>query len=117
MTNGFYHILHIAGLLSLFIGFGAVLAGDSKKGMKWHGIGLVIMLVAGFGMLAKLGLMKSMPVWVYVKMGVWLVIGFLPVLSKKQVLSRGVVVLIAALLAAFAASLGYPETRLALGFH
>lgn len=111
-----YHVIHIAGLIMLFIGFGALLGGNTKTAMKWHGIGLVIMLVAGFGMLAKLGIMKSMPSWVWIKIGIWLALGALPVLAKKKVLPVGGVVLIAAVLAVFAACLGYPGSRAALGF-
>jgi len=116
MSIAFYHVLHIAGLITLFIGFGAMLGSDSKTAMKWHGIGLLIMILAGFGMLAKLGLMASLPTWVWIKMGVWLALGALPVLAKRQVLPKGVVVLIAVLLAVTAASLGYPVSRAALGF-
>lgn len=115
MSIAFYHVLHLAGLLSLFIGFGALLGSDTKTAMKWHGIGLVIMIVAGFGMLAKLGIMSSMPTWVWIKIGIWLALGALPVLAKRQVLPKGAVVLIAALLAVAAASLGYPLSRAALG--
>ena len=116
MTIVPYHVIHIAGLITLFIGFGALLGANYKSAMKWHGIGLVIMLVAGFGMLAKLGIMKSMPSWVWIKMGIWLALGALPVLAKRKVLPVGVVVLIAAILAVCAASLGYPGSRAALGF-
>ena len=115
MSIAFYHVLHVAGLISLFIGFGAMLGSDSKTAMKWHGIGLVIMLVAGFGMLGKLGLMKSMPTWVWIKMGIWLALGALPVLAKRQVLPKGAVILLAVLLAVAAASLGYPLSRAAWG--
>jgi hypothetical protein len=110
-----YHVLHIAGLITLFLGFGCILGGNYRTGMKWHGIGLLIMLVAGFGMLARLGLMTSLPAWVWIKMGVWLVIGFLPVLAKRQVLPNGIVVLLAVLCAVVAATLGYPVSRAALG--
>lgn len=116
MSIAFYHVLHIAGLLTLFIGFGALLGSNYKAAMKWHGIGLVIMIVAGFGMLGKLGLMKSLPTWSFIKMGIWLAMGALPVLAKRKVLPHGAVVFIAVLLAIFAATLGYPVSRAALGF-
>lgn len=75
--------------------------------MKWHGIGLVISLVSGFGMLAKMGIMGSMPVWVWIKIALWLVLGFLPVLAKRRVLSAPLVVLIAVIVGSVLAYLGY----------
>jgi len=103
-----YHFLHLIGLILVFIGFGGLLSSEgAKKSMKWHGIGLVISFVSGFGMLAKMGIMGSMPVWVWIKIGLWLVLGFLPVLAKRRVLSSQVVVLIAILIGAVLGYLGY----------
>jgi hypothetical protein len=103
-----YHILHLVGLILVFVGFGGLLSSDgARKAMKWHGIGLVVSLVSGFGMLAKMGIMGSMPVWVWIKIALWLVLGFLPVLSKRRVLSAPVVVLIAMVVGAVLAYLGY----------
>lgn len=115
MSPAIYHILHIVGLICVFVGFGALLSQDSyKSAMKWHGIGLLIMLISGFGWLAKVG--KTLPEgaqspytykWVLIKMALWLVLGFLPVLAKRRVLASHVVVLIAVLAGATLAYLGY----------
>lgn len=103
-----YHYLHIVGLILVFIGFGGLLSSEgARKAMKWHGIGLVISLVSGFGMLAKMGIMSAMPVWVWIKIALWLVLGFLPMLAKRRVLSAQVVVLIAIVVGAVLAYLGY----------
>lgn len=103
-----YHFLHLIGLICVFIGFGGLLSSEgARKAMKWHGIGLVISLVSGFGMLAKMGIMGSMPVWVWIKIALWLVLGFLPVLAKRRVLSAPLVVLIAVIVGAVLAYLGY----------
>ena len=103
-----YHFLHLIGLILVFIGFGGLLSSEgAKKSMKWHGIGLIISLVSGFGMLAKMGIMGSMPVWVWIKVALWLVLGFLPVLAKRRVVSPSVVVLIAIVVGAVLAYLGY----------
>lgn len=109
MSLPFYHLLHLVGLIFVFIGFGALLTPDSRRAMKWHGTGLLISLVSGFGMLAKMGIFKSMPTWVWVKIGLWLVLGFLPVLSRRGVLPAGLVVLIAAAIGAGLAWLGYTK--------
>lgn len=110
-----YHFLHLIGLILVFIGFGGLLSSEgAKKSMKWHGIGLIISLVSGFGMLAKYN--KLLPEgapsyytyhWVWVKFALWLVLGFLPVLAKRRVLSPSVVVLIAIGVGAVLAYLGF----------
>lgn len=115
MSLPVYHFLHLIGLIFIFIGFGGLLSSEgAKKAMKWHGIGLVISLVAGFGMLAKMskGLPEGAPSiysqhWVIAKFVLWLVLGFLPVLAKRRVLNASVVVLIAAIIGATLAYLGY----------
>lgn len=108
MSPQTYHILHLLGLIFVFIGFGGLLSSEgAKKAMKWHGIGLVISFISGFGMLQKLGLMSPMPKWVWIKIALWLVLGFLPVLAKRRVIAAPVVVLIAALIGVGLACLGY----------
>lgn len=108
MSLQVYHLLHLIGLILVFVGFGGLLSSEgAKKAMKWHGIGLVISFVSGFGMLAKLGISWPWPVWVWIKFALWLVLGFLPVLAKRRVLSAQVVVLIAIIIGAVLAYLGY----------
>lgn len=115
MTVQTYHFIHLIGLIFVFIGFGGLLSQDgARKAMMWHGIGLVISLVTGFGMLAKYN--KMLPEgaasyysyhWVWAKFALWLVLGFLPVLAKRRVLPAKGVVLIAAIVGACLAGLGY----------
>lgn len=108
MSLQVYHILHLLGLMLVFVGFGSLLSTEgAKSAMKWHGIGLVVSLVSGFGMLAKLGIFKDMPTWVWIKIGLWLVLGFLPVLAKRRVLSAHIVVLLGVLIGVGMAWLGY----------
>jgi hypothetical protein len=107
MSPAFYHIAHLVGFMFVLLGFGALLGEQSRRtAMRLHGIGLVIMLVAGFGLIAKLGLSYSAP-WVIAKMVIWLALGVLPVLSKRGVLSVRGVLVIAVILAGLAASMGY----------
>lgn len=108
MSLPFYHYLHLIGLILVFVGFGGLLSSEgAKKAMMWHGIGLVISLISGFGMLAKLGIMSAMPTWVWVKVSLWLVLGFLPVLAKRRVIAAPVVVLLAVIVGATLAYIGY----------
>jgi hypothetical protein len=72
-----------------------------------HGFGLVLILVGGFGMLARLGLVSGgLPGWIWAKLAVWLVFGALvalpyrrPQLARPVFLTLPVLGLIAALLA------------------
>lgn len=108
MPPHIYHILHLVGVIFLFVGIGSMLSanGNTRTGMKYHGIGLLILLVAGFGLIAKLQLSYTAP-WVIGKMIIWLALGFLPVLAKRRVLQPGVIVLIAIALGGVAAYLGH----------
>ena len=108
MSPVFYHIAHLVGLMFLFIGFGGLASGYSKGAMKFHGIGLVILLVAGFGLIAKLQLSYTAP-FVIAKIVIFLVLGALPSLQKRGKLSGGAVIGVAAVLGALAAYLGYTK--------
>ena len=105
-----YKLLHVVGLLLLFLGMGGQLLGSgagrgrAPKGTAiLHGVGLLAMLVGGFGMMARLGIHWPWPGWLIAKLGVWLAIGALPVLVRRQVLPRGPAWLIVAALGPLAA--------------
>ncbi len=94
MTFEFYKILHLSGLIFLFFGFGGLLvtsyAGVTIKGpakimgFATHGLGLLFLLIGGFGMLAKLGQMGQMPGWVIGKIVIWLFMGVGISLVKRK---------------------------------
>lgn len=94
MSYEFYKILHNIGLFMIFLSLGAYLLNALGKGerqfpgrklvMLTHGIGMTITLVAGFGLLARLGLISGWPLWVYLKLGVWLLIGSLIVIAMRR---------------------------------
>ena len=105
-----YKLMHVVGLLLLFLGMGGQLLGaGSERGQApkatavLHAVGLLAMLVGGFGMMARLGIDWPWPGWLIAKLGVWLAIGALPVLVRRQLLPRGPAWLIAAALGALAA--------------
>jgi hypothetical protein len=99
MSYEFYKVLHLLGMSLVLMSLGAVLLhvinGGSKQSNTWrkgtmitHGVGLLLLLVAGFGMLAKLGIM-GVPAWVAVKLIIWLVLGGLvAVIYKKPALAK-----------------------------
>ena len=59
--------------------------------MIFHGVGMLIVLVGGFGLLAKLKPGGSMfPHWAYIKLGIWLVLGgSVAVIARKQEWAKG----------------------------
>jgi uncharacterized membrane protein SirB2 len=94
MTLQFYKVFHIISIAAVFFALGSSLLAArlslTKETNPWHkataiihGIALVLLLVSGFGMLAKLGILSSFPGWVYGKIAIWLALGYAMVLHKK----------------------------------
>jgi hypothetical protein len=93
MSYQFYKLLHVLGIMLLFFGFGGVLiphlsgynlTGKAKlMAFVTHGIGMLLLLVAGFGLLAKLGL-DGIPGWIYIKLVVWLLLGAGIALARRR---------------------------------
>lgn len=86
MSYGFYKILHLVSIMGLYMALGSMIfhmkAGGNKKFpqkrflMITHGIALLFILIAGFGLLARLQVMQfPWPLWVWLKMAVWLMLG------------------------------------------
>lgn len=84
MSYDFYKMMHFLGIFLVLSALGgqfvqALNGGDPKQspGRRWigmfHGIGLLLVLVAGFGMLAKLQL--SIQGWTVAKLVIWIVLG------------------------------------------
>ena len=105
-----YKLLHVVGLLLLFLGMGGQLLGaGSERGRAPRGtailhlVGQLAMLVGGFGMMARLGVQWPWPGWLIAKLGVWLTIGALPVVVRRQLIPHGLAWLVAAVLGGLAA--------------
>ncbi|MBL0691411.1 MAG: hypothetical protein JJV97_03680 [SAR324 cluster bacterium] len=87
----FYTFFHLLGLFILLLSLGGMiilsLAGDELKKkyrkilISGHGIGLITMLVTGFGMLARLG---DIYAWAWWKVAIWVVIGIIPSLMLRN---------------------------------
>lgn len=90
-----YKLIHQVGLAGLFLSFGGLIAHAMNGGTRdnnrargllaaTHGISLLLILVAGFGMLAKSGMISDFPGWVIAKIAIWLVMGALIVVPKRM---------------------------------
>ncbi|MEM7145913.1 MAG: hypothetical protein AAF591_12320 [Verrucomicrobiota bacterium] len=80
-----YKTLHFVGIFAVFVSLGGIASHLAKGGTKedfplrkmaaiTHGIGMFLILLGGFGMLAVLGL-KALQLWVGLKFGFWLIFG------------------------------------------
>ena len=93
-----YKLIHIFGILLLIFSLGGLCfqatddrAGASGRGRKLlgltHGAAVLIILVAGFGLLARLGISHRVtwPWWVWGKVGIWVLLGVTPLVIRNSV--------------------------------
>ena len=82
----------ILGVILLFPGVGglcvlSIAGAESARARKIasmvHGIALVVTLVAGFGLLAKLGFGTDIPLWIWIKLVIWVVFAGVIVVLRK----------------------------------
>lgn len=89
-----YKFLHLVGLSMVLVTLGGIALfaanGGKREGNRWrplvmamHGIGLLMMLVAGFGLMAKLGT-EGFPGWVVGKLVIWLLFGAALAIPYRQ---------------------------------
>ena len=93
MPYELYRLIHFAGIFLTFLALGGLTlraltgGGDSplarKIALASHGFGLVLVLLGGFGMLARLGPHGGFGTWVWIKLAVWLVLGAAIVVPKR----------------------------------
>ena len=92
MPYEFYKLMHFAGIFLTLAAIGGNVVHYGNGGTKdnhgmrkivgmTHGISLLLVLVGGFGMIAKLGV--GFPGWVIVKLVLWLILGAAVVLPFK----------------------------------
>ena len=114
MSLAFYKILHILGITLLFSGLGglcvlSISGSDSQPAKKLagmlHGIALVLILVTGFGALAKLGMGADIPLWVWPKLVIWIVFGGIIVVIRRVPQSASALLVLLPILGAVSAYL------------
>jgi len=118
MSLLFYKILHLAGVILLFLGLASALMPKDTPhrgiGLLFHGLGLVILLVAGFGLIAKLQI--GFPWWVVVKLVLWLAFGAMPLIGKRGLLPVPVAWSLAVICGIGAAWIGATQGALGAAF-
>jgi len=92
MSYQFYTWLHLVGVFMVIMSLGGLAfsarVADPQthplkmKAVLFHGVGLLIVIVAGFGLLAKTGV--GFPAWAIAKMVIWLCLGGILVLAKRK---------------------------------
>jgi len=95
MPTEVYKLLHLLGLIMSMVAVGGLAlhginGGDrdtnKARGLasSTHGIGMLLLLVGGFGMLAKMG--GGFPPWVAIKLVIWLLLGaaIMPLMRKPE---------------------------------
>lgn len=81
-----YKVIHLVGIFMVLLSLGGALLWFGSGGARshsWrkhialtHGVGLLLALVGGFGLLARLGIVHGgLPGWIWAKLGIWLVLG------------------------------------------
>lgn len=96
ISHSAYWYMHIFGIALLILSVGGVafhaMSGGTKEtsgGRRLaaisHGLGLLLILTAGFGMLARLGMVQGgLPAWIWLKLGIWAVIGALYLIPYRR---------------------------------
>jgi hypothetical protein len=92
-----YKLIHIFGILLLLFWLGALYFQAAEERMHGvgrrrrlhgiaHGAALLIILVGGFGLLARLGVTEGFgwPWWVWGKIAIWVLLGVIPLAIKKS---------------------------------
>lgn len=93
MSYEFYRILHLIGIFGLMLSLGGmavhIMNGGNRASFTarkflgaLHGVSLFIVIVAGFGLIARLGV--GFPGWVIAKLVIWLILGGLPAMIYKK---------------------------------
>jgi len=111
-----YKIIHYAGIFLLLTVLGAALsraalgAGRGGEPDPWrrtlvtgHGVALFLVLLGGFGMLARLDVTQGLglPGWIWAKLAIWLLLGA-ALAARRSVALAGRAVLAIPLLAVLA---------------
>lgn len=86
MSYEVYKFLHLAGIALTLLSLGSLSQqpSEGRKKFAWgHGLGLLMAFVAGFGMLARLGI-SAKTGWVLLKLALFIIMGGSIALFKRK---------------------------------
>ena len=94
-----YKNIHFIGIFMVLMALGGLLLHSITGGTRdfpWrksiaitHGVGVFLILLGGFGMLARLGIIWSWPGWVTGKVVIWIILGgLIAVIFRKPGLAK-----------------------------
>jgi len=88
MSYPVYKVIHLTGVFFILLSFGGIyLKASEGTKVKWlmgvNGLGLFLSLLGGFGLIARLGLGSSWPVWIFLKLGIWVLFAILPSIAMR----------------------------------
>ncbi len=107
-----YKLIHYVGIFMLMLSLGSLFTKYNKCAVIGHGISLLLILVAGFGMQARMkesyeaNFDTTFPIFMIVKLVLWLCFGGAVVLAKREVIKGSTAWLLCIGLGAVAAYLG-----------
>jgi uncharacterized membrane protein len=112
-----YRTLHLFAVLLLFTSLGGMFvrgmvgeqAGETarKLGAISHGVAMFLVLLGGFGMLARLGLTNGLPGWIHAKLTIWVLLGAAVMIPRRFPQLSRPMFLLAPVLGAVAAWIAY----------
>jgi hypothetical protein len=110
MNPSFYHVIHVFSVIALvgyaFYAFAAPAPETKKRVMMVTGIASLAMLVAGVGLMHKMGYSWHNG-WVWVKIACWLGLSALPGMAYRRRERAGMFIVIALVLVLIALSMVY----------
>jgi len=93
----FYEIVHIIGIAMIFLAIGGIAVHAANGGTKANsgtrrlvssiqGVGAMLILIGGFGMLARMGFLHggAFPGWLWVKIIVWVILSAIFLLPYRR---------------------------------
>lgn len=96
-SHAFYNVVHIIGIAALVAALGGMALHGASGGTRatsaarpliaaLHGLGALLILVGGFGMLARLGVMHGagFPGWLWLKIVIWVLLAAAAALPYRR---------------------------------
>ncbi|TVP58696.1 MAG: hypothetical protein EA351_03160 [Gemmatimonadales bacterium] len=113
-----YKVIHYLGIFLLVVALGAALGRKvtsegpdplRRRFVALHGVGLFLVLLGGFGLLARTGVSHGalFPGWVWAKLAIWVVLGGTVMLARRRAAWAMPLLLVVPALAALAGVLAF----------